>query len=179
MIDLFIVAVVVLCCCLGAISGAILQIISIAAVAAGVIATYIFSPAATQAMLRWTDSLPVAKIMAYLGVFFCASVAVRVIGACIYTLVRKAKLKKADRVFGSVIGAVKGFCICAVVVVILTHAGSARAREELERSYLASPVVAAVDYVVGKADDINITDKARELLDSGRNLQGQDKGETP
>lgn len=184
-LDMLIVGTMVLTACLGLLTGFIWQLAGIASMLAGVIATIFFGDMASQALERWITNPAIASLIAHIGVFSVASITVRVLAALSKSMLEKMKLKSFDRGLGGILGAVKGLTICAVLVVILDQAGTPNTQEMVRESLLAAPVLGMVDLVVQKADDADITDKGKQMLqnlkDAADTLKHRDEppGETP
>lgn len=167
-LDVIIIAVTLLCLCLGLISGVIWQVAGIVSLVCGVVATFLFADRAAGAMERWVSHPGLAHLMAYVGVFSVASLGVRILATVFAKLLHKAKLKTIDRVLGGAIGVVKAIAICAVIIVIMDRQGTAGSRQAVEGSLLATPVVALVDLVVKRADEADVTEKGGRMIDQLR-----------
>lgn len=167
-IDLLIVGTVILCFCLGLISGFVWQIAGLVSVAAGILGAIFLSPLVAGALGRWVESPELASLVAYLSVFTLLSMAVRVLAVVFSSLLKKMKLEKFDRLLGGVLGFAKGVVICAVVLVVLQHYGSARWRQDAADSMLGGLVVTGVDKAVETASEHDLPGKATE---AGRRLR--------
>ncbi|MBN2713046.1 MAG: CvpA family protein [Planctomycetes bacterium] len=164
-LDVIIVAVAVLCFCLGLISGLVWQVAGIVAVIAGVAATFFLGEPATQAILRWMPEREgVASLIAHIGVFSLASFTVRMLAVVFSKMLEKWKLQKLDRLLGGAVGIVKAILICAIIVIIMDRMGTESTQESVNSSLFARPVIAVVDFVVQKADDANVTEKSKDIL---------------
>ena len=161
-IDVLILATVVLCGALGVLSGFAVQLAGILSLAVGVGASIFLGPMAAEAMGRWIQNESLAPMLAYLGVFCVASMAVRILVTVFGHFLKKWKLEKMDRALGAVLGVAKGLAICAVVVVILGRYGTTETRRSVNDSLLGGKVIWIADLVMGKARDEGWKDKAVE-----------------
>lgn len=164
-LDVIIVGVTVLCFGLGLISGVIWQVAGIVSLVAGVVATILVGDQAGMAMSRWISHPGLATLVGYLGVFAVASLAVRILATVFSKLLEKAKLKPVDRFLGGAVGIAKAIVICAVVIIIMDRYGTTGTSQAVRESLLATPVLGVVDLVARKADEADVTEKGRRMID--------------
>lgn len=164
-VDAIIILVTLACGILGYWTGFVWQMTGVVSLLAGVAAVLILGPAVGGALARWL-SPGVAGIAASLMLFATVSMTVRLLAAACGHYLKKYKLQSFDKAMGALLGAAKGLGICAVVVVILaSHTERAGA---VTHSLLGGPVVAATDWILGKARDAGITDAVHQSMDAAR-----------
>ncbi len=167
-IDVLIIATMVLCFILGLLSGLVWQVAGIVALVVGVVATIFFGPPVSAALLRWIENAAIARLLAYIGVFSLASMAVRVLATVFSNMLERLHLEKLDKLLGGVVGAVKALLICAILIVIAERLGTPGWRRAAHESLLGGVVVSVVDFVAGKADTYDVKQKARDAWEKGR-----------
>jgi len=177
-IDILILATLVLCFLLGLISGLIWQVAGIISLCVGIVATIFFGPLVSQAMARWIDSPSFARLFGYIAVFSLASMGVRILATVFAKVLQRFKLDRLDKLLGGIVGLAKAVLICAVVVIILGRYGTVGSRQAVEASLLGGRVVTLVDFVAGKADEYNVTEKAKDAWEKGKTAADrlQEKG---
>lgn len=159
-LDILIVSILLLCAALGVATGFVLQAAGIVSVIAGIVAILVLGPFVADALGRWFDNPDITILIAYILLFASVTILVRVGAAFCSTLLAKLKLKRYDRMLGGILGAVKGFAICAVLAVTYNAYGTNP--EWAQSSILLHPVLAVADWVMDKAEEHEVTDKVKE-----------------
>ncbi len=167
-IDIVIIATVALCFGLGMISGLIWQVAGIVSLFAGVVATIFLGPMVSQALGRWIQNPTLARMAAYIAVFSLASMGIRILATVFAKMLERFKMKKLDRLLGGAVGILKAILISAVMVIILGRYGTAGSREAVDNSMFGNMVITLVDFVAGKADEYDVTEKARAAWEKGK-----------
>lgn len=160
-LDLLIVSILLLCSALGLVTGFVLQAAGIVSVVAGIVAILAVGPLVADALSRWFDNPDVTILIAYILLFAGVTILVRVGAAFCSTLLAKLKLKRYDRALGGVLGAVKGFAICAVLAVTYNEYGTNP--EWTQNSLLMRPVLAVADWILDKAEGHDIPGTLKDV----------------
>ncbi len=112
----------------GIIIGLIRGLFDIIALIVGYVAAILFS-----------DILPLPRFLSFLIIFVVAVVIVVLLGRLLSKLVHITPLGLLDRILGAFLGAVKGFALCFIFLLILTLTKAAS--RTLYRSSIASEVI--------------------------------------
>jgi len=140
-IDLAAVVAVALAAILGASSGALRQIVQLAAVVAGVFAArHLAAPVASG--LGRLASAPIARAIAPMFLFLGVAALVSLVGGALLrgTAVARAVRGPADRGVGALLGGAKGALVAWVILCILAL-GAGAAPERLARAVRSSQLV--------------------------------------
>jgi len=167
-IDIIIIATVALCFGLGMVSGLVWQVAGIVSLFAGVVATIFLGPLVSEALGRWVQNPTLARMAAYIVVFSLASMGVRILATIFAKMLERFKMKKLDRLLGGLVGILKAILISAVMVVILGRYGTVGSREAVTNSMFGNMVITLVDFVAGKADEYDVTEKAKAVWNKSK-----------
>lgn len=163
-IDVILVAGLALGFGLGVVTGLVMQLAGMLSLAVGVAVTLLFSPLVADALGRWTDNRSLAMIVASLGLFAAAGMAVRLLLVLFSHFLKTIHLGKLDKLLGGLAGMAKFLVIGAVLVVVLGRYGKPATQAEVRGSVFGGLAVGTTDYLLGKADASGLAETAKETL---------------
>lgn len=162
-IDLTVLAVMLFCLVLGAFSGLIMQVFGLFSIFAAGGACLVVGPFFGQALERWIDNDRMAYLVGYLIAFLVVCVLLRIMATMIRKLAETVGLGSMDRLGGAMLGGLKGWIFCTILLVIAAQHGSDSIRSYLDGSFFGFVMVRASDAAVDWGREHKVAERVQEL----------------
>jgi membrane protein required for colicin V production len=120
LLDYLLVAILGYCLVRGIFRGLVKELSSIIGVLGGFYAAYTYYPQMAKPLGHWIENTGYLNILSFLILFVGIYLVVSITGVMIKHLMNIVFLGWVDRIGGALFGAVKGFLITTVVILILT-----------------------------------------------------------
>ena len=137
--DIVIVIILVVTLARGIFRGLVKELASIIGVLGGFYAAYSYYPYVGRPLAQWISQSGWANIVGFILVFTVVYLIVSILGVIIKYLLSIAFLGWVDRLCGALFGALKGWMICAVLLVALI--AFLPSNSDLVRTSLLSPYI--------------------------------------
>ncbi|HWQ13836.1 MAG TPA: CvpA family protein [Roseiflexaceae bacterium] len=147
-IDIAIIVIVLLSGALGLYWGLIRQVLSVAGVAAGVVAAGRYGPQAAEALLSFITDGALAQALGFVLVFAAVSGAASLAASLLHRFVGLLFLGWLDHLLGGVLGAAQGALVSAVLLLAAAAFPHPAWAEALGASRIAPTVVGAASAVL-------------------------------
>ena len=164
----------------GLIAGFIWQVAGICALVIGLAAGYILHGPVGMLLEKFIGNENLSRLAAFLIVFFTVSLLFRIIAALFKTFIKAIRLEKLDRLFGGVLGALKGIMISMIVVYAVVRYPVETYQQACRESFISRLFVQTADILVSNVPtrfSQRVNDFLREKRDAAGNTAAPE--ETP
>lgn len=168
LLDYLLIAILGYCLVRGIFRGLVKELSSIVGVLGGFYAAYTYYPLLAKPLSHWIANAGYCDILSFLILFILIYLVVSIAGVLIKHLMNIVFLGWVDRLGGTLFGALKGFLMMAVLILILTAflpQNAAILRQSLVSQYMMN-ISATLGKVVPDHMENRFTTKMRELRKS-------------
>lgn len=118
-LDYVLIGLVLLSITGGAIRGLLKEVLPLVSLALGLLIAYKLSPQLRPFVLEWWDSETMAYVFCFVVIFIAAWVILGIASGLLYKLVKATAARPLDRLFGAVLGLIRGLAVAVVIVVAM------------------------------------------------------------